>query len=116
MNPLRWRKMTWTILVFSGLMLAWAIAGTTTEVCGEYAPGSADREACELGEDIGTGIGVALIFGLWLVGFLVLSIVWFMSRPRQRQCPRCGEDVKKGVTACRKCGYDFAAALPSSTA
>ena len=32
--------------------------------------------------DIGTGIGVTLIGGLWFVGFLVLSIVWFMTRPR----------------------------------
>lgn len=112
MNPLRWRKMTWAILVFSGLMLAWIIAGTSTAACGEYAPGTPDREACELGEDIGTGIGVALIFFLWFIGFVILSIVWFMTRPRHRQCPRCGEDVKKGLTTCRKCGYDFAAGLP----
>jgi hypothetical protein len=111
MNPLRWRKMTWLILVFSGLMLAWAIAGTTTEVCADYPAGSADREACELGEDIGTGIAATLIFTLWFVGFVVLSIIWFMTRPRHRQCPRCGEDVKTGRTACGKCGYDFATAL-----
>jgi hypothetical protein len=103
--------MTWAILVFSGLMLVWAIAGTAGEVCGEYAPGAADREACELGEDIGTGLGIAALFFLWFLGFVILSIVWFMTRPRHRQCPRCGEDVKKGHTACGKCGHDFAAAL-----
>ncbi len=116
MNPLRWRKMTWTIVVFSGLMLAWIIAGTSTEVCSDYTPGTADREACELGEDIGTGIGLAAILFLWFLGFVILSIIWFMSRPRHRQCPRCGEDVKRGRTACGKCGYDFAAALPQPTA
>lgn len=110
MNPLRWRKMTWALLVWSGLMLAWIVSATATEVCGDYAPGSADREACELGEDVGTGIGVAFIFFVWFLGFVILSIVWFMTRPRHRQCPRCGEDVKKGRTACRRCGYDFAAA------
>lgn len=103
--------MTWTIAVFTGLMVAWAIAASSTEVCAEYAPGTADRQACELGEDIGTGIGISLIFFLWFLGFVVLSIVWFMTRPRHRQCPRCGEDVKKGLTACKRCGYDFAKAL-----
>jgi hypothetical protein len=29
----------------------------------------------------------------------------------------CGEDVKKGLTACGECGFDFAAALaPTSSA
>ncbi len=111
MNPLRWRKMTWAILIFSGLMLAWIVAGASTEVCGDYAPGTADRESCELGEDIGTGIGVAALVFLWFLGFVVLSLVWFMTRPRHRQCPRCGTDVRKGRTTCEKCGYDYALAL-----
>lgn len=46
-------------------MLVWAIAGTATEVCGEYAPGTADREACELGEGIRTGLGIAALLFLW---------------------------------------------------
>ncbi|MGH2981676.1 MAG: zinc ribbon domain-containing protein [Solirubrobacterales bacterium] len=33
-----------------------------------------------------------------------------MTRPRGRDCPSCGENVKKGQTACPDCGYDFAAA------
>jgi hypothetical protein len=116
MSPLRWRKMTWAIFVWSGLMLAWMIGGTAGEQCSDYAPGTSERQACDLGEDIGTGIGVTVIFFIWFLGFLVLSIVWFMTRPRHRQCPRCGEDVKKGLTACRRCGYDFAAALPAPDA
>ncbi len=45
--------MTWAILVFSGLMLAWIIAGTSTEVCGEYAASkreSAKRSCTEGGK------------------------------------------------------------------
>jgi hypothetical protein len=103
--------MTWAILVFSGLMLVWMIAGASTEVCGDYAPGTLDRQSCEAGEDVGTGIGVAVIAFIWFAGFIVLSIIWFMTRPRHRQCPRCGGDVEKGRTACGKCSYDFAAAL-----
>lgn len=48
-----------------------------------------------------------LIIVLWFFGFVILSIVWFMTRRKGRVCPHCGEDVKKGRTACQKCGYDF---------
>lgn len=102
MNPLSWRKMTWAILIFSGLMLAWMIsAGGASADC---PPGD---DACALGEDVGRGIAGTLIFGLWLVGFLILSVIWFMTRRQGRTCPHCGQDVKKGRTTCKKCGYDF---------
>jgi hypothetical protein len=65
------------------------------------------KEACEAASDAGTGIGVTLVFILWFLGFLVLALVWLMSRPKHRQCPHCGEDVKKGRTTCKNCGYDF---------
>jgi hypothetical protein len=51
---------------------------------------------------------VALIIVLWFIGFVVLALAWLMSRPRHRQCPQCGHDVKKGQTTCKNCGYDFA--------
>ena len=53
-----WRKMTWAILFFSVAMVAWL-------------PGS--------------GPGVATIALLWFVGFVVLSVTWFLSRPLWRQ-------------------------------
>lgn len=106
MNPFRWRKMTWLILIFTGLMLAWMIAGARSTSCSQYAAGSPERAGC----GAGTGIGVGLIFGLWFVGFVVLSIIWFMTRPARRICPVCGNEVRKGKTVCKKCGYNFAAA------
>jgi hypothetical protein len=54
---LRWRKMTWAILLGSMAMIAWMIGGGT----------------------------VVLISALWSVGAVVLIIVWFMSRPLWRQ-------------------------------
>lgn len=118
MNPLRWRKMTWAIVVFSVLMLIWAIAGaasnpgvTEAEIQNCVADGLFTRQECqdtlEAASDVGTGIGVTLIFILWFIGFIILSIVWFMTRRRGRICPHCGEDVKKGRTTCKNCGYDF---------
>lgn len=114
MNPLQWRKMTWLILVFSALMVAWAYSSTRTETCSEYAIGSPDREWCEAGATIGTGIGLGLLFCIWFVGFIVLSIIWFMARGganrAQRLCPVCGTQTKPGETVCRKCGHDYALA------
>jgi hypothetical protein len=110
MNPLRWRKMTWLIWIFTALMIAWIAAGTAsnTDVCDEHPIGSSARSACEAGADVGTGIGVVLIFLLWFIGFIVLSLIWFMTRSQKRTCPVCGRDVRKGQTRCKKCGYDFA--------
>jgi hypothetical protein len=65
------------------------------------------RETLNAASDVGTGIGVTLIFVLWFIGFIILSIIWFMTRRRGRMCPHCGEDVKKGRTTCKNCGYDF---------
>jgi ribosomal protein L37E len=30
-----------------------------------------------------------------------------MTRPKTRDCPRCGNDVKKGVTVCDACGFNY---------
>ena len=115
MNPLRWRKMTWVLNIWNAIFLIWLIVGIADRPSEDCPPGD---QLCVDASDVGTGIGVALILILWFIGFLVLSLIWLMSRPRHRQCPRCGHDVKKGLTACRNCGYDFAAApgeAPSPT-
>jgi hypothetical protein len=73
-------------------------------------PGALSVQACQDATNAGAGIGAVLIFFLWFIGFVVLSLVWLITRPKHRTCPVCGEDVKKGRTACKKCGHDFAAA------
>lgn len=102
------RKMSWTIIVFSVLMLVWLIsAGGGSANCDKQQQ---FEGACKAGEAVGRGIATTAIFVIWFIGFVVLSIIWFMTRPKHRTCPVCGEDVKKGLTACKKCGHDFAAA------
>lgn len=110
MNPFKWRKMTWLIWIFTALMLAWIAAGVseTSDNCDQYSPGTSAYESCQTGTEIGTGLGVTLLFFVWFVGFIILSIIWFMTRGSRRSCPVCGSDVKKGKTTCKKCGYDFA--------
>lgn len=76
----------------------------STHDCGSQTT-TLDKNACQAG----TGIGVALILLIGFFGFVFLSFIWLMSRPRRRQCPRCGESVKKGLVQCPSCSYDFGA-------
>ena len=112
----RWRKATWALAIFNVLMLIWVISGAATASGHATGCGTLDQATCDAARNVGTGIGVALLVVLWFIGFLVLSLVWLMSRPRRRQCPRCGNDVRKGLTVCTSCSYDFAAVLGSPPA
>ena len=113
---LHWRKMTWTLLVWSGVMFAWMIgAGVSAgnSVASNCATdpavtsGVLTKQECIDASNAGTGIGIGLVFFLWFMGFVVLGLIWFMTRPKRRDCPACGESVKKGLTVCRHCGFDF---------
>jgi hypothetical protein len=53
---LHWRKMTWAILLWSVAMTAWLIAGGT----------------------------VVTSFLLWSFGTVLLTVVWFVTRPLWR--------------------------------
>jgi hypothetical protein len=101
----RWRKMTWVILIWTAIFVIWTIAGINDRPSQNCAPGD---QLCHDASDTGTGIAVALIWILWFVGFIVLSIIWFMTRPKgRRDCPVCGHSVKPGEYLCKNCGYDF---------
>ena len=104
-----WRKMTWVLIGWSLLIVIWAIGGGSSTNCGSK-PSQLQREACESG----TGIGVAIVLVFGFLGFVFLSLIWFMTRPKGRTCPACGEHVKKGRTTCPQCGHDFAAAAMMS--
>jgi len=104
--------MTWVIVIWCALILIWMVtAGDNSDVndC-DSEPTEQARQLCEDATDVGTGIGIALIGLLGFLGFVALSLIWFMTRPKGRECPACGENVKKGRTTCPKCNHDFAAA------
>jgi hypothetical protein len=100
--------MTWVLIVWCVAILVWAVSGASTasQCTGTYA------NACQAG----TGIGVAIILLIGFVGFVFFSLIWFMTRPKGRHCPACGEVAKRGVTACKSCGFDFAAAARTGQA
>lgn len=103
-----WRKMTWVVIVWCVVMAVWLVAAAGQ---GDNCAHETYRSACEAGSDVGKGIGVVFIWFFWFFGFLALSLIWFMTRPKGRDCPACGQNVKRGRTVCQGCRYDFAAAV-----
>ncbi|MEP7227251.1 MAG: hypothetical protein ABI785_07815 [Gemmatimonadales bacterium] len=78
----RWRKATWAIVVFSALMLVWIVAGVGA-VSDSCAGKTGDAlVACEAGTAIGGGIAVTFLIVIWFIGFIVLGLIWLMSRPK----------------------------------
>lgn len=110
-----WRFMTWVFLAFNALMAVWLIAGVNAASNSECSPGIS-ISACEAGNDVGTAIGAGIILFFWFIGFVVLGLLWFMTRTRGRPCPVCGHGVKIGVTLCGSCGHDFALAVRTQMA
>ncbi|MFR9676383.1 hypothetical protein [Streptomyces sp. TR02-1] len=68
---------------------------------------------CQAGE-VGTGIGVSLLILLWALGDIILGVIWLITKPAKRECPACGNSVRKGVMQCRSCGFDFRHLLPGN--
>jgi hypothetical protein len=87
----KWRKMTWVVLVFNALMLLWVTVGINDRPSKDCATdpavvaGTMSLDTCQAASDVGTGLGVALVGVLWFLGFIVLSLIWLMSRPRRQE-------------------------------
>jgi hypothetical protein len=78
----RMRPMTWLVVAFNALLVV-AMAGR--------APLSAS---------------------VWLLGNLVLGVLWVASLPRRRTCPQCTSELPRAFLVCTVCRYDFYRALP----
>lgn len=102
-----WRKATWALIIFDMLMAIWMVSSLSTagNNCAHVAADG--LAACQVGTGIGAGFVFVVIGGIWFVGFIVLSLIWLMSRPQLRLCPECGYKVKRGRTECRYCDYSF---------
>jgi Mn2+/Fe2+ NRAMP family transporter len=81
-----WRASTWALIAWSALMVAWLVAtaaGDSGANCASERTRDL-REACEAGEAVGTGLGVAFILFIWFLGFVILALVWMMRRHARR--------------------------------
>ena len=83
-----WRKMTWALWIWSALIVVWIVSGTNAADCGSQ-PGDTfltareAQAACEAG----TGIGAAIVLFIGFCGFVFLSLIWFMTRPKEKAPP-----------------------------
>lgn len=116
-----WRPFTWVIVVINILFLVLAISAIaaggsevdeeTLRECREQATEFFTEEDClaanEAGQAVGAGIALTGIIVFWVLIDIILGIIWLVTNRKKRECPVCGSDVKKGVTVCKKCGYDF---------
>jgi hypothetical protein len=76
------RKMSWAIVIWTALFVLWAFSGMSAVADNCVGMTGSDLDLCNAGTGIGAGIGLFLIGSIWFVGFIVLSIVWFMTRPK----------------------------------
>lgn len=110
-----WRIFSYVILLFNLAMLAWVIGGVASTSGTPDDCGSLSTQACNDAQDVGAGIAIMAIVAIWVVGDIILGVLWLVTnRKSTRDCPACGRDVKKGLFVCRSCGYDFRAALPGA--
>jgi len=78
---MKFRKATWGLVIWTGLMVAWLVSGLIN--VSNNASCTGDYSAyCQAGTAIGAGVGVVFIGGLWFMGFIVGSVVWFASKPK----------------------------------
>lgn len=79
----RWRKATWALLIWNVLMIVWVVGGVSSvgdSCAGETGDALA---ACQAGSAIGAGLGVSVLIFIWFIGFIVLGLIWLMSRPKE---------------------------------
>src|SRR3712207_3160136 len=106
----KWRKMTWALWAWSALILVWMFAGggsAAQECANQRGDTFLSAEDAQAACEAGAGIGILLVAFVGFVGFLFLALIWFMTKPKGRDCPVCGDFVKRGAVVCGGCGHDF---------
>lgn len=78
----RRRVFMWFFLAIQAIFLIWiisGIAGASSNTCENL-----DKASCDAATAVGTGIGVALIIGLWVAVDIILGIIYMIVRASRR--------------------------------
>lgn len=67
------------------------------------------------GDDTANGIGIIFTFFFLAILNTVLYVLYRVTGTKKRECPACGQTVKKGLTVCPSCNFDFMKAAKGST-
>jgi len=57
--------------------------------------------------DAAVGIYIFISMIVWAVINVVLYVLYRVTGGKKRDCPACGVGVKKGLTVCPACKFDF---------
>jgi hypothetical protein len=59
--------------------------------------------------DSDTALGLQfMVLMIWLaIMNIVLYVLYRITGGKKRECPACGQNVKKGLTVCPFCNFDF---------
>ncbi|MBT7558804.1 zinc ribbon domain-containing protein [Candidatus Woesearchaeota archaeon] len=68
----------WGFIGFNIIMLIWLVGGMGAATDGMEAMSEAEKA----GTAIGAGIGMAMIFGVWVVGDIILGLFVLFTRPK----------------------------------
>jgi hypothetical protein len=102
-----WRMWTlavggWTLFA---VIVGGVIIGRIADPCDQLS--GIGLQTCASTASIGSVVATLVVFAIWLLGVLVLSVGWLARRPARRLCPPYGHVVPQGSRTCRTCGYDF---------
>jgi len=61
------------------------------------------------GTESDTALGLGFMFLMFWLAIMnvVLYVIYRVTGTKKRECPACGQTVKKGLTVCPSCSYDF---------
>lgn len=78
------RIFLWVFMVIQALFIVWIISGAMSASGQAGGCEGLDAQTCNAASDVGTGIGVALIVGLWLVVDFLLAVIYGVYRLAKR--------------------------------
>lgn len=81
----------WFFLFVQGGFLVWLVTGlkraANSTIAGPACPEELTTQTCQsaihAATAVGTGIGIAIIVGLWVAADVILGITWAITRPRR---------------------------------
>lgn len=85
--------MTWVLWIWTIAMAAWAVgAGFSGDSkLDAKCVNDLGAKLCNDTQNAGAGIAVILLIFAWFFGFVVLGLIWFMTRPKQVVIGQQGE-------------------------
>lgn len=79
----RKRVFMWFFLAVQAIFIIWIIAGANSASSSGNCNGL-DKASCDAATAVGTGIGVALVIGLWVAVDIILGIIYLVVRASRR--------------------------------